>query len=219
MGVSADARSQAAEFVIQPGLYRRFFKRVFDIVLVLATAPFTVPLVFLIALMVKRDGGPAFYSQKRVGRSGKYFTCWKLRSMVLNADKRLDEYLAENPEAKKEWDSHQKLTDDPRITSVGAFIRKTSIDELPQLLCILKGDMSFVGPRPFMPEQEALYPGTAYYKMRPGLTGFWQITDRNKTTFRARADYDTNYHDEMSLKVDVRVILSTFGVVLRAKGV
>lgn len=218
MGMSVDVVDRRVNGFAQTGLYRRYFKRFFDVALVVASAPFTIPLILAFAVLIKRDGGPAFYSQKRVGRGGRYFTCWKLRSMELNAELRLEEYLSGNPEARKEWDSLQKLTQDPRITAVGRFIRKTSIDELPQLLCILKGDMSFVGPRPFMPEQEALYPGTAYYKLRPGLTGFWQISDRNKSTFRARADFDTEYHDKLSLTSDLRVILQTVGVVFRANG-
>jgi exopolysaccharide production protein ExoY len=143
---------------------------------------------------------------------------WKLRSMVKNADQRLEAYLATNPEARAEWDSTQKLRDDPRVTLFGRIMRKTSLDELPQIWNVLKGDMSLVGPRPMMLEQQALYPGLAYYKLRPGITGNWQITDRNKTTFAARAEYDRDYAATVSLGADVGILAKTVRVVLNGTG-
>ena len=130
-------------------------------------------------------GDPVFYFQDRVGRKGKTFRFWKLRSMVMDADAPAREaHLAASPQARMEWAHTQKLKDDSwRITSVGRFIRKTSLDELPQIRNVLKGDMSLVGPRPIMPEQRALYRGRAYFQLRPGITGFWQIGDRNDTAF------------------------------------
>jgi len=127
-------------------------------------------------------------------------------------------HLAQDPEAKAEWDSTQKLKDDPRITRFGRFLRKSSFDELPQLLNVLLGDMSIVGPRPMLPEQEPLYSGTAYFELRPGITGLWQISDRNESTFAARAKFDTDYFEQLSLATDVRIIASTFRVVLRGTG-
>ena len=201
------------------GVYARYLKRLFDILFILATAPVVLPVVILFAILVKLDGGPIFYGQPRIGRDGRVFTCWKLRSMVVDADQKLIAYLEENPSAKAEWLVSQKLKDDPRITWVGHFIRKASIDELPQLWCILKGEMSLVGPRPFLPEQKALYKGNAYYMVRPGLTGFWQVSDRNESSFSARAVFDNRYLDEISFGTDLWLILRTVGVVLRATGV
>ena len=200
------------------GLYRGFFKRFLDILLVLLSAPFVLPVVLLLGLMIARDGGSAFYSQERVGRGGRVFRLWKLRSMVVDADAKLEAYLATDPAARAEWDEHQKLKDDPRITRAGRLIRKASLDELPQLWNVLTGDMSLVGPRPMMPFQRELYPGRDYYKMRPGLTGFWQISDRNHTTFAARAAYDTQYRRRQSLLTDLYVMLATVWVVIRGTG-
>ncbi|MCV2881841.1 sugar transferase [Actibacterium sp. XHP0104] len=202
-----------------PGVYRNRVKRVIDVALVLMAAPFVVPVVALLALAVfLRVGGNPFYTQKRVGRHGETFTMWKLSSMVKNADELLEGYLDRNPEARKEWNEKQKLCNDPRITGIGAVLRKTSLDELPQLWNVLRGDMSLVGPRPMMPSQCALYPGFAYYALRPGLTGFWQISDRNQTSFAARAEFDSHYYETVSFKTDVSVLAATVGVVIRGTG-
>lgn len=200
------------------GVYRRAFKRLLDIAAILAAAPVVVPIVGGLALMVARDGNSPFYSQIRVGRGGKPFRMWKLRSMVPDADARMEAYLAENPEARAEWDSTQKLRDDPRITPFGQLIRKTSLDELPQLWNVLKGDMSLVGPRPMMLNQRAIYPGTAYFNLRPGITGYWQTAGRNKTTFEARAEFDAAYDEDLGLMTDMRILARTVGVVLKGTG-
>ena len=201
------------------GLYSQYLKRFFDFAFILMAAPIVVPVVIVFAILIKLDGGPIFYGQPRIGRDGRRFTCWKLRSMVVDADAKLTAYLEENPAAKAEWLVSQKLKKDPRITWIGHFIRKASIDELPQLWCILKGEMSLVGPRPFLPEQKELYKGNAYYMVRPGLTGFWQVSDRNESSFSARAVFDNRYVEDISLKTDLVLILRTVGVVLRATGV
>lgn len=200
------------------GVYRRSLKRFLDCGLVLLAAPFVAPLILLIALGVRMDGGPAFYSQERIGRNGRIFRIWKLRSMKVGADDLLEAHLAADPAARAEWASTQKLKADPRITRIGRPIRKVSLDELPQVWNVLKGDMSLVGPRPMMPEQAPLYPGVAYYEMRPGLTGFWQIRDRNRSTFAGRAAYDTRYAERLSLSTDLRVLAATVRVVLRGTG-
>jgi lipopolysaccharide/colanic/teichoic acid biosynthesis glycosyltransferase len=201
------------------GFYARFIKRAVDVTAIVLMLPVILPIIALCYVLIRRDGGPAFYSQERIGKNGETFICWKLRSMVVDAEARLDEYLAQNPEAKAEWDLNQKLLNDPRITRVGSFIRKMSIDELPQLFCVLKGDMSLVGPRPFMPDQQDLYPGRAYYDLRPGLTGLWQVSDRHESTFASRAGFDNNYAADLSLKGDVSILMRTVGVVLRGTGV
>lgn len=202
----------------RPGIYRGFLKRAFDILAVLLSAPFVLPVVLLLGLLVARDGGSAFYYQDRIGRGGKVFRLWKLRSMVVNADAALEDYLASDPAARAEWNEHQKLKNDPRITTAGRLIRKTSLDELPQLWNVLTGDMSLVGPRPMMPSQAPLYPGRAYYRLRPGLTGFWQISDRNETSFAGRAAYDTQYGRRLSFLTDMFVLVATIWVVIRGTG-
>ncbi len=200
------------------GAYRRWIKRLLDVVLVLLalmpTVAILVPLMAIIAL----DGRSPIYVQKRLGRKGRVFHMFKLRSMVAGADEILDSYLERNEEARVEWDLNQKLKSDPRITLFGSFIRKTSLDELPQLFNVLLGQMSLVGPRPMMVDQRELYPGAAYYEMRPGITGFWQVSDRNETSFAERAFYDNAYFRGMSLGTDLRVMARTVTVVLRATG-
>ncbi|NBE06568.1 sugar transferase [Paragemmobacter ruber] len=200
------------------GLYRNAGKRVLDILLVIVVLPFVLPLVGMLALLVARDGHSPFYKQERVGRDGRVFKLWKLRTMVPDAKAHLEAYLAENETARQEWDAYQKLTCDPRITVIGHVLRKSSLDELPQLWNVLKGDMSLVGPRPMMTEQRALYPGNAYFSLRPGLTGLWQVSDRNESTFAQRADFDAEYEQKLSLFTDVKVMFATVGVVLRCTG-
>ena len=201
------------------GLYRNGLKRVLDVMLVLLAAPVAVPLVLVLALIVLvMEGGAPFYGQDRVGRSGKIYKMWKLRSMVPDAEARLADHLTADPAARVEWDSTQKLKADPRITRFGRLMRKSSMDELPQLWNVLLGDMSLVGPRPMMDGQQDLYPGIAYYRMRPGITGFWQISKRNESTFAERADFDDRYEREVSLVTDLRLLTATVGVVLRATG-
>lgn len=199
-------------------VYRRIIKRALDIAAVVITAPFVVPLIAGLAVGVRRDGGGAFYSQLRVGENGRHFRMWKLRTMVSDADDRMADYLAANPDARIEWEKSQKLKSDPRITPFGQFLRRSSLDELPQLWNVLFGEMSLVGPRPIMLNQQALYPGTAYYRLRPGLTGYWQISGRNGTTFEARAGYDEAYDAEVSFVTDVKVLSRTVGVVMKCTG-
>lgn len=200
------------------GVYCAFFKRVLDISLILASAPIILPTIAILALLVAMDGHSPFYSQRRIGRKGRTFTLWKLRTMVANADEKLAAYLAQNPEARKEWETIQKLKNDPRITRFGRLLRKTSLDELPQLWNVLKGDMSLVGPRPMLEEQRHRYPGRSYYALRPGITGLWQISTRNEGSFAGRAKYDTQYMHCVSLKTDLGILLRTVRVVLRGTG-
>lgn len=200
------------------GLYRMAGKRLLDVLLVLLTAPIVLPLVLILALIIRRDGGPAFYVQDRVGAGGRLFRMWKLRSMTVDADERLANVLADCPAARQEWNRTQKLRDDPRITRLGRMIRKSSIDELPQLLNVLKGEMSLVGPRPMMPQQQDLYPGKAYYRLRPGLTGSWQVSSRNESSFPDRARFDQAYDERLSLGTDLSILAATVRVVLHGTG-
>ena len=199
-------------------VYRDGVKRCLDVVLVLLAALPVLILLLPILLMIARDGQSPLYCQKRIGRNGKTFNMWKLRSMVPDADSLLEAYLDANPAARVEWTRDQKLRQDPRITPIGRIIRKTSIDELPQLFNVLRGDMSLVGPRPMMVDQQALYPGTAYYALRPGVTGFWQTSVRNETSFADRARFDSDYMRKLSFLTDLSVLLRTVKVVIRGTG-
>jgi len=195
-----------------------FLKRLIDLALVLIAGPFFLPLILILALLVCLDGGPAFYLQPRIGRNGRVFRLWKLRTMVPEAERALEAYLARNPAQKLEWDKHQKLRHDPRLTALGPFLRRYSLDELPQLWNVFTGDMSLVGPRPMMPQQRLLYQGMAYYELLPGLTGPWQISERNNCSFADRARYDEQYRETVSFDTDVRILFKTVGVVFGGTG-
>jgi lipopolysaccharide/colanic/teichoic acid biosynthesis glycosyltransferase len=217
--VSPEIQGPSDDAGVRRGPYQVFFKRVLDVTLVLLSAPFVLPVIVFLALVIALTGNMPFYSQARVGRCGKSFRMWKLRTMVMNADEYLETYLQANPDAQREWLSCQKLKDDPRVTSLGRILRKTSIDELPQLFNVLNGTMSLVGPRPMMPDQKRYYHGQAYYTMRPGITGPWQTSGRNYcSTFQERVGYDDAYSREMSFKTDLQLLFKTVGVVLRATG-
>ncbi|MCF2906689.1 sugar transferase [Octadecabacter sp. CECT 8868] len=203
----------------RPTLYRKVGKRILDLSLVLATAWFTVPVIAILALAVLVTGQSPFYTQDRIGLDGKIFRIWKLRTMLPNAKQRLETYLENNPEARAEWDEKQKLTNDPRITPIGGFLRRSSLDELPQLFNVFNGTMSLIGPRPMMPEQKSQYVGTAYYRLRPGMSGLWQVSKRNESNFVSRVMFDEAYDKVVTLKTDVRVLAQTVGVVLRGTGV
>lgn len=223
--ISAGKRTSALHYTTpktQPTnapVYRAFGKRLFDLAVVVATSPVTVPLIAGIAAILAVSGQKPFYSQKRVGKNGRSFQMLKLRTMVEDADEKLATYIAANPEAKAEWDTKQKLEHDPRIVSpLGAWLRKTSLDELPQIFNVLNGTMSIVGPRPMMIEQQEKYTGEAYFRMRPGMTGPWQVSDRNECEFTGRIEFDEHYDADMSFRKDASIIVRTVGVVLRAKG-
>ena len=200
------------------GFYRGGAKRALDVLLIVLSLPVALPVIAFLALLVMRDGHAPFYTQARVGKDGRIFRFWKLRSMIWDADARLADHLASDPEARAEWDHTQKLKCDPRITRFGNFLRKSSLDELPQLWNVLKGDMSLVGPRPMMAGQQVLYPGTAYYALRPGITGSWQVSDRNESSFAARADFDTAYEETLSFAADLHILAATVGAVVRGTG-
>ena len=202
-----------------PDAYRSGGKRFFDILIVGLSAPLWLSVILISALIIMIvDRQSPFYTQKRLGRHGREFRLWKLRTMVVDADERLEAYLAENPEARAEWDATQKLKNDPRITRTGSFLRKTSLDEFPQLFNVLFGDMSLVGPRPIMLCQREIYSGDRYYQLRPGMTGLWQVSERNETEFTDRVRFDDIYFRVQSLKTDVTVMSRTFGVIARGTG-
>lgn len=211
-------RAEDTALVQSSKLYQNHFKRIVDVCFVLLTLPVALPLIAFLALLVKLGGGSPFYSQERVGKDGRVFRIWKLRTMVHDADARLESILSSDPAVRREWESSQKLKNDPRITPLGRFLRKSSADELPQLFNVLNGTMSLVGPRPFMPCQRDQYHGTAYYQLRPGITGFWQISDRNESEFVARVYYDELYLQTVSLQTDLKILARTFFVVFKCTG-
>lgn len=199
-------------------IYIRFGKRGLDIFLILIALPIILPLVGFLACLVALYGGKPFYSQYRIGKNGRIYRMWKMRSMVIDADSCLEQYLQENPSLRCEWDSQQKLINDPRVTKIGRLLRGSSLDELPQFFNVFIGDMSLVGPRPMMVSQKSLYSGDDYYDLRPGITGLWQISDRHLTTFAERAGYDTLYKRKLSLTCDLKILAATVKTVLHNTG-
>lgn len=203
----------------QRPLYRSFGKRAFDILMVLLMAPFALLLIGLASAALWLEGGRPFYHQDRLGRDGARFRIFKLRTMVRDADQMLDQCLARDPRLRAEWDATQKLKKDPRITRIGALLRKTSLDELPQLWNVLTGEMSLIGPRPMLPEQLPLYgDARSYFALRPGITGAWQVSKRNEDLFTERAVLDRNYDIDLCLTHDLVILFRTVGVVLRRTG-
>jgi len=198
-----------------------FLKRCIDLGLLFVSSPLTVPLILIISVLVKcTSKGPVFYGHTRIGKNGKMIKTWKFRSMVVDADKRLKELLQTNPALKKEWEENQKLEHDPRITAIGTFLRKTSLDELPQFFNILLGQMSLVGPRPVVEAERKKYGDkfTYIFSVTPGLSGMWQISGRSSTGYDERITLDTFYIQNWSIWLDIWIILRTVLVVITGKG-
>lgn len=198
-----------------------FLKRTVDIT-ASATALLLLSPVFLVtSLAIRKDSdGPAMFTQKRIGKDGKLFEIYKFRTMVPDADKKLFELLDKDEKAREEYKVNKKLKHDPRITKVGNFLRKTSIDELPQLINVLKGDMSLVGPRPYLPrEKEDM--GDYYntiIESKPGITGLWQVSGRSNTTFEDRLEFDKEYTENKGFLYDMGLLTKTVGVVIHKDG-
>lgn len=219
----ASAASAPAAPALAPreGLYARYGKRALDLTISLLLLPLLVPVMAVIWALIRRDGGAALFCQPRVGRNGRVFACYKFRTMVMNAERVLEEMCAADPVLAAEWTTFQKLRNDPRITRIGRLLRKTSLDELPQILNVLKGEMSLVGPRPFLPAQREIYDragGRAYYRLRPGVTGLWQVLSRHDTTFASRVRFDEAYGANLSATADLSLIARTAKVVLFRTG-
>lgn len=195
-------------------------KRLTDIVIALLLLFLTFPLLVAIALLVAMDGGPVLFKHRRIGRHGTGFGCLKFRTMILGAEECLEEYLSYHPEARAEWEQGRKLNFDPRITRIGHLLRLSSLDELPQLLNVIKGDMSIVGPRPVTHEELAQYGTSAclYKSVRPGITGLWQISGRNDLSYATRVTLDERYVRNWSLALDLGILLRTPAVVLSRRG-
>lgn len=217
---SVDAKKIALGQETQSGWYRRFGKRVFDVTLAVLILPLLTPAIAILWLMAQRDGGPGFFGHERVGQGGTFFKCWKIRSMVHDANERLEVLLASDPVARAEWERDQKLSNDPRITGFGRFIRRTSLDELPQILNVLRGEMSFVGPRPVVEEELERYGlrKRTYLAMKPGITGLWQVSGRNDVGYSERVAMDVSYSRQMSFLKDTQLIMLTARSVLLSTG-
>ncbi len=196
-------------------------KRSLDLVVAVISGVVFMPLILLIAMLIKLESrGPVLYSQLRIGRDEDHFKVWKFRSMVVNADEVLDGYLKERPDLREEWANRRKLKKDPRMTRVGRFLRRTSLDELPQLWNVIKGDMSLVGPRPIVAEEIGAYNHDfgLYVQVLPGITGLWQVSGRNDTTYQDRVGLDTYYVRNWSPWLDVYILARTVKVVLGRRG-
>lgn len=200
-----------------------FLKRIIDIlggiVGVVLLIPVTIG-VYIARKILKEDDGPLFYEQLRYGKGGKQFRIYKFRSMCMNADKRLNEYLDQNDEAKKEFEENHKLKNDPRITKIGNVLRKTSIDELPQLINVLKGDMSLIGPRPVVDGEIEKYGKNKdkFLSVRPGITGYWAANGRSDTSYDERIKMELYYVDNISFKLDVKIFFKTILSVIKKEG-
>lgn len=198
----------------------RILKRIMDVLGSLGIIILLSPVLLYLYFSVKKDGGNAIYGHPRIGRNGKIFKCLKFRSMVVNSKEVLDELLRTDPEARAEWEKDFKLKNDPRITKIGAFIRKTSLDELPQLFNVLKGEMSLVGPRPIVADElERYQDDVEYYLMaKPGMTGLWQVSGRNDVDYNTRVYFDSWYVKNWSLWNDIAILFKTVNVVLKKDG-
>lgn len=217
---SSRSSSLSRDTKVDSSFYTRKGKRAFDLLFALFLLPFLIVPILIVALLVRRDGGSAFFVHKRVGKGGKEFGCMKIRTMRVDAEEYLQSYLAQNETARKEWNETYKLKNDPRITKLGKFLRKTSLDELPQLFNVLRGEMSFVGPRP-VPAKELRAYGSArhaYQAGRPGITGEWQVGGRNDLSYDERVAMDVNYRKSENFFSDLRIIIQTPLKVLKPTG-
>jgi Undecaprenyl-phosphate galactose phosphotransferase WbaP len=199
---------------------QRIVKRSFDIIGALLLAVVFAPLMVTVALLLRRDGGTVIYRHRRVGKQGRLFECLKFRTMVADADHKLRTLLEQDEDLKAEWLQGHKLKRDPRVTPIGHFLRRTSLDELPQLWNVLRGEMSLVGPRPIVREELLRYGRSAgiYLSVKPGVTGLWQTTGRNNTDYRRRVAMDVYYVRNQSLWLDTYILIRTTGVVLDGDG-
>ena len=199
----------------------RLAKRIFDFILTIVGGILISPILLILAVIVGIDNkGRIIFAHRRVGRKGKTFPCYKFQTMVPDAQERLEEYLRENPEARKEWEASFKLTNDPRVTKLGTFLRKTSLDELPQLWNVLMGDMSLVGPRPIVAKEVKFYGENIeeFYMVPPGITGMWQVNGRSDTTYEERVSMDTWYVRNWSVWIDLVYLFKTVKAVFTGKG-
>jgi exopolysaccharide production protein ExoY len=215
-----EAPAPAPEQTTLPASRYAAAKRVLDVVGAVVLATVFSPLILAIAILMRREGGSIIYKHRRVGRDGKTFECLKFRTMVPNADQVLRELLERDPAIKAEWVRDHKLRCDPRVTRLGRFLRRTSLDELPQLWNVMRGEMSLVGPRPVVREELLRYGHNvrAYLSAKPGITGLWQVKGRNDTDYRRRVVLDTYYVRNQNLLLDLYILVKTMRVVLGGSG-
>lgn len=193
-------------------------KRLMDVAVALIALVLASPIMLVVALLIRATAGmPAIFSHTRVGFNGRPFTCYKFRSMAANSEQALNDYLSKNPEAAKEWEEHKKLKHDPRITPLGHVLRKSSLDELPQLFNVLRGEMSCVGPRPIVADELQRYGAAAsdYLRTRPGVTGLWQVTGRNAIDYPSRVSIDSRYVQNWSIWADIVILGRTVFAVMK----
>ena len=214
-------RARAPEVAAESSWYRNGGKRAFDVTASALGLVVLAPVLAVIAAMIfLYDRGKPIFVHRRLGQGGESFGCIKLRSMAMNAEDRLKSLLDSSPEMRQEWNESQKLTNDPRVTRIGNFLRKTSLDELPQLFNVLKGEMSLVGPRPIVQDELPRYgsDAAAYLRVRPGLTGLWQTTGRNDVSYDERVGMDVAYERNISFTEDLRIMVMTIVTMLRRTG-
>jgi len=206
--------------VVRSWSLRAALKRVVDVLGAIVLGLVFAPLITGIVVLLRRAGGPVIYRHRRVGRDGRMFECLKFRTMVPDADRALRALLEEHPELKAEWLRDHKLRNDPRITGLGRFLRRTSLDELPQIWNVLRGEMSLVGPRPVVREELMRYGRSlpVYLSAKPGITGLWQVTGRNDTDYRRRVALDVYYVYKQNLLLDLYILVRTTRVVLGGGG-
>jgi len=214
-------RSNRANRVPSEYFRYRVVKRFCDVVLVLISLPVLLPILGIVsALVMLNSPGPVFYSHRRIRKGGAFFSMWKFRTMCVNSAEFLEDYLAQHPEARREWNRTHKLRHDPRITPIGSFLRRYSMDELPQLWNVLTGQMSLVGPRPIVAAEVERYGDCfdCYCRVKPGLTGLWQISGRSALSYEERVALDCEYVGRWSLGEDVRILSKTLSTVVNQEG-
>ena len=223
-GEVADARyTRARSEDARPSSLLRYraIKRILDLLVVVLGLPVLLPALLLVAFVVRFDSpGPVFFSHRRICRDGAFFSMWKFRTMCVNSSEVLEQYLTRHPEARAEWNKTHKLRHDPRITPVGMFLRRYSLDELPQAWNVVRGQMSMVGPRPIVAAEVEKYGEffEVYYRVKPGVTGLWQVSGRSKLTYAERVQLDCEYVRHWSLLRDLRILLTTFRAVVNRDG-
>jgi Undecaprenyl-phosphate galactose phosphotransferase WbaP len=199
----------------------RIVKRCLDVVLILVATPVLLVTLGMVSLVVMLSSpGPIFYSHRRIRKNGAFFSMWKFRTMCVNSAEVLEDYLSRHPGARAEWNKTHKLRHDPRITPIGSFLRRYSLDELPQFWNVLTGHMSLVGPRPIVAAEVEKYADSfeCYCRVKPGLTGLWQVSGRSELTYDERVALDCDYVNRWSLRRDIKILLKTFNVVLNQDG-
>jgi lipopolysaccharide/colanic/teichoic acid biosynthesis glycosyltransferase len=222
MSLEKQQNSEIVAVDQQPRFYVHFGKRIFDVAFALLILPFILFVLFwvLLAMVLTGERRSLLFGHRRIGKDGRVFKCWKIRTMVVDAERKLHAYLADNPDAAAQWKKDHKLDNDPRITALGQFLRRTSLDELPQIWNVIKGEMSFVGPRPIVRSELHKYGvhRRIYTSVRPGVTGLWQVSGRNDISYDERVQMDLSYVRNIGFPSDVSLVAHTIKAVLKRTG-